>query len=115
MRTLIAVATLLIAGCSATQDELRRDGKRFQTSSSRTPLGAASCVARNIEEAVGLKTSIREGESGSFEVYARTPNSSTVLMSARADPILKGSYIAIWIDSKQPNPDGAFANAVKGC
>src|SRR5262245_56743106 len=116
MRDLIAAAMLLIAGCGATQDELRRDGKRFQTSTVRTPLGAAGCLARNIEAAGGLTTSIAQvGESGSFEVFARNPNSSGVLMSARADPILKGSHIAFWIGPTQPNPERVFANAMKDC
>jgi hypothetical protein len=116
MRNLFAAATLLIAGCSAAQDELRRDGKRFQVSSVRTPLGAASCVARNIEAAGGLTTSIGQvGESNAFEVSARNTNSNVVRISARAEPILKGSIIVVWIGPTLPNPEGAFANAVKGC
>ena len=115
MRNLIAAGTLLLAGCSAGQDELRRDGGRFQTAIGRTPLGAASCIARNIENAGGLTTSIREAESGAFEVFAKNPNSDSVLISARADPIQKGSFITLWISPMQLNPEGAFANAVKGC
>ncbi len=116
MRNLIAAAALLLASCSATQDEFGREGRRFQTSSIRTPLGAAGCVARNLEEAGGLTTSVREsGDSRGFEVSARNPNSSSVLIFARADPTQKGSFVTLWISPMQLNPEGAFANAVKGC
>jgi len=115
MRNLIAAAALLLASCSATQDEFGREGRRFQASSARTPLGAAGCVARNLEGA-GLTTSVREsGDPGAFEVSARNPNSSSVLISARAAPTQKGSFVTLWISSMQLNPEGAFADAVKGC
>jgi hypothetical protein len=116
MRNLIATATLLLVGCSPTQDELGRDGRRFQTSSVRTPLGVASCVASNIKESGVLTTSIREvGQFGAFEVSATNPKLSSVIITARAEPILKGSFVTLWISPTQPSPEDAFANAVKGC
>ena len=117
MRKLAPLAcALALAGCSAAQDEIRRDGKRFQTSSTRTPLGAVSCVRRNIEEAGGLTISTREAaEPGAFEFSARKQNADSVVMYVHALPIQKGSFITAWISPMHPNPEGTFANAVKGC
>lgn len=97
--TPIAIVIAMLAACANSPAYLREHGDRYEFSMRQPPSAAASCVARNVENAGGLfghlDTTIRDAAtSGSVELVIHTPD--TFLMTAEFTPYGKGSKAAAW-------------------
>lgn len=105
---------LLLAGCAFSQDDIRRDGTKLQRNSASPPSTAASCVARNLENAVGMGVTMREAaDRGAYEGTQRAWMGN-VIAHYLVTPRDKGSLITVWV-GPNPGPQGLFDQAVKGC
>lgn len=104
-----------LAGCTFSQDDIRRDGTKLQRTSASPPSTAASCVSRNLENAVGKGVTMREAATaGAYEATQRALLGN-VIANVLVTPQGSGSLITVWVAAINPTPKGLFDIAVKGC
>jgi hypothetical protein len=121
-RAMMVVIPVVLAGCAMSPVDLREEGRRAESESSKSPREATQCITRNAETykplgALGAAFTAYWRESlkpGSFEVLVPHPaQGKGYLLIADISPRDSGSQITTWL-----NPNFVFSMddaVIAGC
>ena len=118
---LACLATLALAGCASTPQEIVQQGPRSEHTLQLPPFRAAGCIARNAENLVdSINAPIRPLESGErYEVVIRSIGNDLypILLIGILEPMGNGSRVTFHGPGYRVSPPRHefIASLAKGC